>query len=47
VEVPRGGVDKLAVIGPTSCNYLDDPRQASYVKDGWNYPGDAIGYFFY
>lgn len=51
-EVPRGTVGKLAVIGPTGCKYLDDARQASYVKDGWNYPGDAFvqdadGYFFY
>jgi 2-aminobenzoate-CoA ligase len=51
-EVPRGTVGKLAVIGPTGCKYLDDPRQTSYVKDGWNYPGDAFiedkdGYFFY
>jgi 2-aminobenzoate-CoA ligase len=41
-EVPRGTVGKLAVIGPTGCKYLDDPRQANYVKDGWNYPGDAF-----
>ena len=51
-EVPRGTIGKLAVIGPTGCRYMDDPRQASYVKDGWNYPGDAFtqdddGYFFY
>ena len=51
-EVPRGTVGKLAVIGPTGCRYLDEPRQANYVKDGWNYPGDAFlqdadGYFFY
>ena len=51
-ELPRGTVGKLAVIGPTSCKYLDDPRQSNYVKDGWNYPGDAFlqdeaGYFFY
>src|SRR6476620_1262924 len=51
-EVPRGTVGKLAVIGPTGCKYLDEPRQANYVKDGWNYPGDAFvqdedGYFFY
>ena len=51
-EVPRGTVGKLAVIGPTGCKYLDDPRQANYVKDGWNHPGDAFlqdedGYFFY
>ncbi len=51
-EVPRGSIGKLAVIGPTGCRYLDDARQANYVKDGWNYPGDAFtqdadGYFFY
>ena len=51
-EVPRGTVGKLAVVGPTGCKYLDDPRQANYVKDGWNFPGDAFlqdadGYFFY
>jgi 2-aminobenzoate-CoA ligase len=51
-ELPRGSIGKLAVIGPTGCKYLDDARQANYVKDGWNYPGDAFlqdddGYFFY
>jgi 2-aminobenzoate-CoA ligase len=51
-EVPRGTIGKLAVIGPTGCRYLNDPRQSNYVKDGWNYPGDAFlqdedGYFFY
>ncbi len=51
-EVPRGTIGKLAVIGPTGCKYLDDARQANYVKDGWNYPGDAFlqdedGYLFY
>jgi len=51
-EVPRGTVGKLAVKGPTGCRYLDDPRQAKYVRKGWNYPGDAFtqdadGYFFY
>jgi Acyl-coenzyme A synthetases/AMP-(fatty) acid ligases len=51
-EVPRGTIGKLAVIGPTGCKYLEDARQASYVKDGWNHPGDAFiedadGYFFY
>ena len=50
--VPNGQVGKLAIIGPTSCKYFDDERQANYVKDGWNYPGDAFlqdddGYFFY
>ena len=52
IEVPRGGIGRLAVIGPTGCRYLDDERQRKYVKDGWNYPGDAFkqdadGYFFY
>lgn len=52
VEVPRGIPGKLAVIGPTGCRYLDDPRQINYVKDGWNFPGDtfiqdADGYFFF
>ena len=51
-EVPRGTVGKLAVMGATGCKYLDDARQANYVKDGWNYPGDAFhqdedGYFFF
>lgn len=51
-EVPRGTVGKLAVRGPTGCRYLDDSRQANYVRQGWNYPGDAFmqdadGYFFY
>jgi len=39
--VPPGVVGKLAVKGPTGCRYLADDRQASYVKDGWNYTGDA------
>ena len=51
-ELPRGTVGKLAVKGPTGCKYMDDPRQANYVKAGWNYPGDAFsqdedGYFFF
>ncbi len=51
-EVPRGTVGRLAVIGPTGCRYLADERQRNYVKQGWNYPGDAFtqdehGYFFY
>jgi 2-aminobenzoate-CoA ligase len=50
--VPRGRVGRLAVRGPTGCRYLDDPRQASYVHDGWNLTGDAYlqdeeGYFRY
>jgi 2-aminobenzoate-CoA ligase len=51
-EVPRGTVGRLAVIGPTGCRYMDDERQARYVRHGWNHPGDAFvqdadGYFFY
>jgi len=41
-EVPRGTVGKLAIIGPVGCRYLDDARQRNYVKNGWNYPGDAF-----
>jgi 2-aminobenzoate-CoA ligase len=38
--------------GPTGCRYLADERQASYVKNGWNYTGDAYsldadGYYHY
>ena len=51
-ELPRGSVGRIAVMGPTGCKYMGDARQASYVKDGWNYPGDAFvqdaeGYIFY
>jgi 2-aminobenzoate-CoA ligase len=51
-EVPPGTVGKLAVQGPTGCRYLNDPRQKTYVKDGWNLTGDAYlmdadGYFHY
>jgi 2-aminobenzoate-CoA ligase len=40
------------VRGPTGCRYLDDPRQAGYVRDGWNLTGDAFsmdadGYFWF
>ena len=50
--LPPGTVGKLAVIGPTGCKYLDEPRQKRYVKNGRNYPGDSFvmdedGYFFY
>lgn len=50
--VPVGTIGRLAVQGPTGCRYLDDPRQADYVQDGWNYTGDAYlqdadGYFHY
>ena len=49
---PAGQVGNLAVKGPTGCRYLADDRQAKYVKDGWNYTGDAYsmdaeGYFHY
>jgi 2-aminobenzoate-CoA ligase len=51
-ELPRGTVGRLAVVGPTGCKYMDDQRQAAYVRDGWNFPGDAFlqdadDYFFY
>lgn len=50
--VPDGTPGRLAVIGPTGCRYLNDPRQAEYVQDGWNITGDtyvrdAGGYFWY
>jgi 2-aminobenzoate-CoA ligase len=50
--VPDGAPGSLAVVGPTGCRYLTDPRQKSYVRDGWNITGDtyvrdADGYFWY
>jgi 2-aminobenzoate-CoA ligase len=51
--VPPGTVGRLFVRGPTGCRYLDDPeRQRAYVKDGWNFTGDAFrqdedGYFWF
>ncbi len=50
--LPAGEVGRLAVKGPTGCKYLQDERQALYVRDGWNYPGDAYrmderGYLWY
>jgi 2-aminobenzoate-CoA ligase len=50
--LPPGRSGRLAVKGPTGCRYLDDPRQVNYVKDGWNYTGDAYhldedGWFHY
>jgi 2-aminobenzoate-CoA ligase len=50
--LPAGNVGKLAVKGPTGCRYLADDRQTNYVRDGWNYTGDAYlmdadGYFAY
>jgi 2-aminobenzoate-CoA ligase len=46
------GEGRLAVKGPTGCRYLDDPRQADYVHDGWNVTGDTYrrdgeGYYWY
>ncbi|MGJ3191008.1 AMP-binding protein [Paenarthrobacter sp. FR1] len=51
-ELGPGNIGRLAVIGPTGCRYLDDPRQANYVVNGWNVTGDtfamdADGYFTY
>jgi 2-aminobenzoate-CoA ligase len=50
--VPDGAPGLLAVRGPTGCRYLADPRQAEYVRDGWNITGDTYvrdpdGYFRY
>ena len=50
--LPPGEVGKLAIKGPTGCRYLSDPRQANYVRQGWNLPGDAFhmdedGYYYY
>ncbi|MCR6485173.1 AMP-binding protein [Amycolatopsis sp. OK19-0408] len=47
---PDGTPGRLAVQGPTGCRYLEDPRQADYVHDGWNLTGDTYvrepdGYF--
>ena len=46
------GTGRLAVKGPTGCRYFDDPRQADYVRGGWNVTGDTFrkdehGYFWY
>jgi 2-aminobenzoate-CoA ligase len=51
-EKPRGEVGKLVVRGPTGCRYLADKRQDSYVRNGWNFTGDAFiqdenGYFHF
>ncbi len=51
-QVPTGTLGQLRVKGPTGCRYLADPRQVSYVREGWNYTGDAYtmdadGYFHY
>jgi 2-aminobenzoate-CoA ligase len=51
-RIPNGQVGKLAIKGPTGCKYLADDRQSTYVRNGWNYPGDAYrmdddGYLWY
>jgi 2-aminobenzoate-CoA ligase len=51
-EVARGTVGRLGVRGPTGCRYLADPRQANYVRNGWNLTGDSFwqdeeGYFHF
>ncbi len=51
-EAPVGVPGRLAVKGPTGCRYLADPRQADYVRGGWNVTGDTFrrdedGYFWY
>lgn len=50
--LPPGSVGKLAVRGPTGCRYMADPRQGTYVRDGWNLTGDAFrmdedGFFWF
>src|SRR5437016_10099493 len=50
--LPAGRIGRLAVKGPTGCRYLADDRQVNYVRDGWNFTGDAYlvdddGYFVY
>ncbi len=50
--VADGVVGRLAVKGPTGCRYVADPRQRSYVQNGWNITGDTFtrgvdGYFWY
>jgi len=52
VEQPNGTPGRLAVRGPTGCRYLNDTRQAVYVRDGWNITGDTFtrdddGYFYF
>ncbi len=51
-EAPIGQPGALAVRGLTGCRYLDDPRQAKYVQNGWNITGDTFyqddqGYFYF
>ena len=51
-QLPPNEVGHLVVKGPTGCRYLADGRQREYVKNGWNYTGDAYlvdrdGYFHF
>ncbi|MEI8134692.1 MAG: benzoate-CoA ligase family protein [bacterium] len=52
-ELPPNTPGLLAIKGPTGCRYLKKPeRQAGYVMDGWNVPGDVFmqdsdGWFYY
>jgi len=51
-ELPPNTEGLLAVRGPTGCKYLDDPRQADYVRGGWNLSGDVFrrdedGFFWF
>jgi 2-aminobenzoate-CoA ligase len=41
-ELPPNEPGHLAVRGPTGCRYLNDPRQADFVRDGWNITGDIF-----
>ncbi len=50
--VEPGHIGHLEVRGPTGCLYLDDERQQTYVRDGWNRTGDLYevdedGWFWY
>ncbi|HSF15414.1 MAG TPA: AMP-binding protein [Vicinamibacteria bacterium] len=50
--LPPGSIGRLGVRGPTGCRYLDDERQKEYVRNGWNFTGDAYlvdedGYFWF
>lgn len=51
-EVGTDEIGHLEVQGPTGCLYLDDERQAGYVRAGWNRTGDLYsrdrdGWFWY
>lgn len=51
-DLPDGEPGRLAVRGPTGCRYLNDMRQADYVREGWNITGDTFwrdedGYFHF